>query len=196
MLQLDVTRGCLNSIEQDEARQLCKVCPARLVAAPVHGFTWHQTFRVGCPSQAGMLAACDLQAFSLSMNLTARPVPAPSLSVLSSSPTCDSGNTLDEQLAQPVTCRCQRWSLWSMGGLRLPRVQPGWCSACRMPASTAMSFSLHATVQSSGAPCCAGCSAPDVWCPQNAAPGPHDEPLSCSTEQMLHMLCGGRHKAQ
>ena len=36
LLQLDVTRSCLNSIEQDEAKQLCKVCPARLFAAPVH----------------------------------------------------------------------------------------------------------------------------------------------------------------
>ena len=35
LLQLDVTRGCLNSIEQDEAKQLCKVCPACLLAAPV-----------------------------------------------------------------------------------------------------------------------------------------------------------------
>ncbi len=36
LLQLDVTRGCLNSIEQDEAKQLCKVRPACLRAAPVH----------------------------------------------------------------------------------------------------------------------------------------------------------------
>ena len=36
LLQLDVTRDCLNFVEQDEAKQLCKVCPARLSAAPVH----------------------------------------------------------------------------------------------------------------------------------------------------------------
>ena len=86
LLQLDVTRGYLNSIEQDEAKQLCKVCPARLVADLVHEPSAGTRRSESRPSQAGMPAACELQSSSLSIDLTARSVPAPFLSVLSCLP--------------------------------------------------------------------------------------------------------------